>query len=117
MCVRRGGKRVNITDLMGFPLPMAEEDSSVFDVCVPTETSVYTQPQEDKSDFAVYKHYQDNIRKCGNLRSEIMLALKQENPALLEILDKSLLCIGLMTGETVAYNLQTTLIKQKFMEE
>ena len=43
---------------------------------------------------AAYRYYQDNIRKCGTLRSDI-----EKSHDIREIALKSCECIGLMTGD------------------
>ena len=50
----------------------------------------------------VYSTYQDNIKKAGNCRSEILKGIKRgEDP--LALLLKAVECISLMTGDTAIY--------------
>ena len=58
---------------------------------------IYEKEERERTREA-YKDYQDNIKRAGNLRAEILLGIKQgEDP--LDLLLKALECIGNMTGD------------------
>lgn len=63
--------------------------------------------QRDKEDhqknLEVYREYQDNIRRSGQLRSELLKGVKAgEAPQ--SLLLKAVECISCMTGDTLFYN-------------
>lgn len=57
---------------------------------------------------AAYRYYQDNIRKCGTLRSDI-----EKSHDIREIALKSCECIGLMTGDDGFLKRQKAKIKEE----
>ena len=58
------------------------------------------EKQEREHTRQMYSTYQQNIKKAGNLRGDILKGLKQgEDP--LALLLKAIACISLMTGDTL----------------
>ena len=91
----------------------AEEDGSVPDVQKPARSEnrapegLHTHKldreiQERAKLREVYRQQQENIKRAGTLRTEILKGVQaKEEP--LALLLKAVQCIGLMTGDTVIY--------------
>lgn len=64
---------------------------------------------------AVYKTYQDNIRKAQTMKAEILIGAKNGND-LKDLLVKAAVCIGCLTGDSKVYAENMKQYLEKYQE-
>jgi hypothetical protein len=64
---------------------------------------------------AVYKTYQDNIRKAQTMKAEILIGAKNGND-LKDLLLKAAVCIGCLTGDSKVYAENMKQYLEKYQE-
>lgn len=100
------------------PLPAKQELSTIQGITVEIEGSLAREPapatgrafylldrerQERENNRQMYARYQQNIKRAGTLRSDIVKGIQAgEDPAILLL--KAVECISLMTGDTAIYS-------------
>lgn len=88
------------------PMPEQEEPE-------PTDLILTGQIEREKKRYELYKETANNIRKSESLRSKINHDVKKEVD-LFSLLNDSLKCIALMTGDKLFYKDNIEALRRRF---
>jgi len=88
------------------PMPEQEEPE-------PTDLILTGQIEREKKRYELYKEMANNIRKSESLRSKINHDVKKEVD-LFSLLNDSLKCIALMTGDKLFYKDNIEALRRRF---